>query len=167
MLTAKENFRECVNGGNPDRYVNQYEALQILFHPAMILGGPMPGPGEMNVTNGWGVTYSWPEGQPGSFPEHGKDKLLVKDIATKSTARVDWQFHKLNSSEPAAFYLSTSEKSKKKVSTFKRGQKIYVQLNFWNAKKIKATITTTVIAENSGGTRRYNRTTAIKITVEM
>ena len=39
--------------------------------------------------------------------------------------------------------------------------------NFWNAKKIKATITTTVIAENSGGTRRYNRTTAIKITVEM
>ena len=36
-----------------------------------------------------------------------------------------------------------------------------------NAKKIKATITTTVIAENSGGTRRYNRTTAIKITVEM
>ena len=82
MLTAKENFRECVNGGNPDRYVNQYEALQILFHPAMILGGPMPGPGEMNVTNGWGVTYSWPEGQPGSFPEHGKDKLLVKDIAT-------------------------------------------------------------------------------------
>lgn len=25
MLTAKENMREVVRGGNPDRFVNQYE----------------------------------------------------------------------------------------------------------------------------------------------
>ena len=60
---------------------------------------------------------------------------VTKNIATRSWALVDWQYHKLNSSEPATFYLSTSAKSKKKATTFKRGQKIYVQLNFWNAKK--------------------------------
>ncbi len=82
---------------------------------------------------------------------------VVKDIATKSTARVDWQFHKLDSSEPAAFYLSTSEKSKKKVTTFKRGQKIYVQLSFWNAKKNVRTLdgVNARIQINGGGSRTW------------
>lgn len=82
---------------------------------------------------------------------------VVKDIATRSTARVDWQYHKRNSSEPAAFYLSTSEKSKKKVSTFKRGQKIYVQLNFWNAKKNVRTLDGVYarIQINGGGSRTW------------
>lgn len=31
MLTAKENLREVIRGGNPDRFVNQYEAVQLLF----------------------------------------------------------------------------------------------------------------------------------------
>ena len=35
MLTAKENMREVVRGGNPDRVVNQFEAMQLLMHPAM------------------------------------------------------------------------------------------------------------------------------------
>ena len=35
MLTAKENLREAVRGGNPDRFVNQYEAVQLLFHPLL------------------------------------------------------------------------------------------------------------------------------------
>ncbi len=82
---------------------------------------------------------------------------VVKDISTRSTARVDWQFHKLDSSEPAAFYLSTSEKSKKKVSTFKRGQKIYVQLNFWNAKRNVRTVDGVYarIQINGGGSRTW------------
>ena len=82
---------------------------------------------------------------------------VVKDITTKSTARVDWQFHKLDSSEPAAFYLSTSEKSKKKVTTFKRGQKIYVQLNFWNAKRNVRTVDGVYarIQINGGGSRTW------------
>ncbi len=82
---------------------------------------------------------------------------VVKDIATKSTARVDWQFHKLDSSEPAAFYLSASEKSKKKVTSFKRGQKIYVQLNFWNAKRNVRTIDGVYarIQINGGGSRTW------------
>ena len=32
MLTAKENMREVVRGGNPDRLVNQYEALSLLIY---------------------------------------------------------------------------------------------------------------------------------------
>ena len=38
MLTAKENMRAAVLGGKPDRYVNQYEAISLLFHPAMMTG---------------------------------------------------------------------------------------------------------------------------------
>lgn len=35
MLTAKQNMIECMKGskGHPDRYVNQYEAVKLLFHP--------------------------------------------------------------------------------------------------------------------------------------
>ena len=36
MLTAKENMREAVRGGNPDRFVNQYEAVALLMHPYML-----------------------------------------------------------------------------------------------------------------------------------
>lgn len=32
MLTPKQNMLEVIKGGNPDRFVNQYEAA---FHPFM------------------------------------------------------------------------------------------------------------------------------------
>ena len=31
MLTPKQNMLEVIKGGNPDRFVNQYEAVQLLF----------------------------------------------------------------------------------------------------------------------------------------
>jgi hypothetical protein len=82
---------------------------------------------------------------------------VTKNIATKSSALVDWQYHKLNSSEPATFYLSTSAKSKKKATTFKRGQKIYVQLNFWNAKKNVRTLSGVYVKAqiNGGGSQTW------------
>ena len=79
MLTAKENMREVIRGGNPDRYVNQYEALALLPHPYMMTsqraqkGGP-------NVVNKWGVTESFPANVPGAFPVHTPEKIVVKDI---------------------------------------------------------------------------------------
>ena len=79
MLTAKENMREVVRGGNPDRIVNQYEAISLLMHPYM-LSQPLLKRGEMNVVNGWGVTNSFPENTPGAFPVHTPDKIVVKDI---------------------------------------------------------------------------------------
>ena len=77
MLTKKQNLLETINGGNPDRYVNQYEALGI------VLGNPsgevMAQPGQTMVS-GWGVTFSWPLGTPGQFPVHDAEHLVVKDI---------------------------------------------------------------------------------------
>ncbi len=79
MLTAKENLREVVKGGNPDRFVNQYEAIQLLFHP-FSLHSPSPAQGQENVVNAWGVTNSFPANTPGAFPVHTPDKIVVKDI---------------------------------------------------------------------------------------
>ena len=43
MLTAKENMREVIRGGNPDRLVNQYEAINLLFHPFIMFGSAAKG----------------------------------------------------------------------------------------------------------------------------
>lgn len=79
MLTAKENFREVVKGGNPDRIVNQYEAMQLVFD-GFTMSAPLLQKGQENVVNPWGVTNSWPEGTPGQFPVHTPDKIVIKDI---------------------------------------------------------------------------------------
>ena len=79
MLTPKQNMLEVIKGGNPDRFVNQYEAVQLLFHPFMY-ANPLLQPGQENVVNAWGVTNTFPKGVPGSFPVHTPDKIVVKDI---------------------------------------------------------------------------------------
>ena len=79
MLTAKENMRQVILGGNPDRLVNQYEAIQLLFHPFM-LSSPLLKKGDENVVNAWGVTNSFPANTPGAFPVHTPDKIVLKDI---------------------------------------------------------------------------------------
>ena len=45
MLTPKQNMLEVIKGGNPDRFVNQYEAVQLLFHPFMFTN-PLLQPGD-------------------------------------------------------------------------------------------------------------------------
>lgn len=80
MLTAKENMREVIRGGNPDRLVNQYEAIALLFHPFMMFASPLCQKGQENVVNAWGVTNSFPENVPGAFPVHTPDKIVIKDI---------------------------------------------------------------------------------------
>ena len=45
MLTPKQNMLEVIKGGNPDRFVNQYEAVQLLFHPFMF-ANPLLQPGQ-------------------------------------------------------------------------------------------------------------------------
>ena len=79
MLTIKQNLLETIHGGNPDRYVDQYEYLA--FVPDPIAGqSPRPKRGGGPVVNAWGVTNNWPENVPGSFPVHTPDKIVVKDI---------------------------------------------------------------------------------------
>ncbi len=82
MLTAKENMIEVIKGGNPDRFVNQYEALSLLFHPFMFRN-PLLQKGvsvENCVPNAWGIYNAFPENTPGAFPVQDAAHLLVKDI---------------------------------------------------------------------------------------
>ena len=80
MLTKRQNLLETIRGGNPDRFVNQFDAFALLFgDPLMANAGPMPRPGGEAV-NGWGVTIRWPEHVPGPFPVHDEEHKVVKDI---------------------------------------------------------------------------------------
>ena len=80
MLTAKQNMYEAVKGGHPDRVVNQYEAIQLMFYPYMVHSNQLLQPGTENVVNAWGVTNSFPKGVPGAFPVHTPEKIVIKDI---------------------------------------------------------------------------------------
>ncbi len=80
MLTARENMERAVfGGGEPERYVNQYEAIKLLFNPFMFRN-PMAQKGGPEVVNLWGVTNYFPSNVPGAFPVHTPEKILVKDI---------------------------------------------------------------------------------------
>lgn len=79
MLTKKQNLIETMKGGNPDRFVNQYEAFYISFHPFNGIN-PNPVMGGPEVVNAWGITSCWPQGHPGAFPVHTPDKVVIKDI---------------------------------------------------------------------------------------
>ena len=76
MLTKRENLLETIRGGNPDRFVNQYEFLEIIYEAPLRI---KPQRGE-TITNEWGVTVSWPEDQLGSFPVHDAQHIVLKDI---------------------------------------------------------------------------------------
>jgi hypothetical protein len=80
MLTIRENLWETIRGGNPDRFVNQYEFIPLLtgLHPLQ-KKFPSPQRGEEKV-NGWGVTYRWGQNQPGAFPVHDEAHIICKDI---------------------------------------------------------------------------------------
>lgn len=78
MLTKRQNMLEVINGGNPDRFVKQYEALGIVFGTPVVSRRPKRG--EMNVQDAWGVTNSWPENVISAFPVHDAEHLVVKDI---------------------------------------------------------------------------------------
>lgn len=80
MLTKRQNLLETIRGGNPDRFVNQYEFLHILMSDPYNLTDPFPEYGQENVVNAWGVTLSWPEGTPGAFPVHDGNHRVLADI---------------------------------------------------------------------------------------
>ncbi|MCL1803973.1 MAG: uroporphyrinogen decarboxylase [Eubacteriaceae bacterium] len=82
MLTKRENFLETIRGGNPDRFVNQFEALGMIGAPnPQGLKYPRPTPGGEPTKTGWGVTYVWPEGMPGGMPDHvNEENIVLKDI---------------------------------------------------------------------------------------
>lgn len=83
----------------------------------------------------------WADGKDALFEKNESDNYALtytitvsKDNATRSTSGVDWQFHKIKG-ELDSFFLSTSANAKKKATTFKVGQKIYMRCCWWNATK--------------------------------
>lgn len=79
MLTTRENFLETIHGGNPDRFVKQYEYMELILDPILShCGGFVP----YNSTqvNDWGVTITWAEGQPGPFPNEQAPRV-IDDVA--------------------------------------------------------------------------------------
>lgn len=87
MLTKRQNLLETIKGGNPDRFVNQYEAFvctDAIY--GMIMGDPITGqgafpmPGGEPAKNAWGITFAWPAGTPGAFPLHDKEHKVLQDI---------------------------------------------------------------------------------------
>ena len=78
MLTIRQNLLETIHGGNPDRFVKQYEFLQPIMgkpwaHYQIKYGAPA-------VQDDWGVWQQWAEGQPGAFPLHDMEHRVVKDL---------------------------------------------------------------------------------------
>ena len=77
----QEFVREAAayKGGHPDRFVKQYEYMDLILDPILDHCGGFCNPGEKKV-NDWGVTVYWQEGTPGPFPVCEGDAKLIKDI---------------------------------------------------------------------------------------
>ena len=76
MLTIRENLMETIKGGNPDRFVKQYEFLDIIMEAPRRI----PAQKGKAVKNEWGITFRWPEDQLGPFPVHDDEHRALKDI---------------------------------------------------------------------------------------
>ena len=82
MLTKRQNFLEAIRGGKPDRFPNQFEALEFIWDTPFSrrgLRGELR-PGGPPVVSEWGVTMQYPEGTPGPFPMHDEEHIVLKDI---------------------------------------------------------------------------------------
>ena len=80
LLTKRQNLLETIRGGNPDRFVNQFEALEFIYgdpHVKRNRGALKPG---AEIINAWGVTIRFPEGLPGPFPVHDEEHIVLKDV---------------------------------------------------------------------------------------
>lgn len=80
MLTKKQNLLETIKNGKPDRYVNQYEGVQLVYGTPYTASNKMPTKGGENIVNAWGVTISFPDGMPGPFPVHDEKHIVCKDV---------------------------------------------------------------------------------------
>ncbi len=80
MLTKRQNLLETIHGGNPDRFVNQFEYLSMIFATPSSGKRLRPLRGGEPVQDDWGVTHQFPAHVPGPFPLLDDEHKLVKDI---------------------------------------------------------------------------------------
>ena len=79
MLTDRENLMEVINRGRPERFANQYDPFHLLYTPILIHDN-YPTKGGPNTINDWGVELSWGADQPGAFPVHSPEKIVMPDV---------------------------------------------------------------------------------------
>ncbi|MBQ2667760.1 MAG: uroporphyrinogen decarboxylase [Clostridia bacterium] len=80
MLTEKQNLLETIQGGNPDRYVNQFRPFSLMFGtPYMAQRRKTPDENGETV-DAWGITWTRPAGAPGPIPVHTPEKLVIPDM---------------------------------------------------------------------------------------
>ena len=79
-------------------------------------------------------------GQIAESSESDNSKVIYLSVINlpETGNNVDWQFH-ARSGSPDVAYLSKSAYSTKAETTFKQGETIYVQINFWNAQQKNTT----------------------------
>ena len=79
MLTAIENLRETLKkDGHPDRFVKQYEFMNLLIPDVYYMGDYPLSPGQ--GYDQYGVLWSFPEGQMGAFPVHTGGHKVLEDV---------------------------------------------------------------------------------------
>jgi hypothetical protein len=78
MLSARENFLELLNGGKPERFVNQYEPFAFLtMDPLRQMDKRIPG---QDTKDSWGVTCRWKAGEHAGMPYITDDNKVCPDI---------------------------------------------------------------------------------------
>lgn len=85
MPTMKENFLRLLRNENPKWLGDPWSCFNqnpnfrpcIFDAVTLMLGSPQPGETKKNA---WGVTMTWPIGQPGSIPHVTKENCVIKDI---------------------------------------------------------------------------------------
>jgi len=79
MLTIRQNLLETIRGGRPDRFVKQYEFLELVPGAPVRVRAVAPG---LDGTDSWGISWTWPEGQIGPMPVHDAEHTVIQDVNT-------------------------------------------------------------------------------------
>ncbi len=80
MMTRRDNLLACIRGEGPDRFVNQFEALELVRGNPMSASYLKDFAKTREGVNGWGVTIRWKEGVVAPFPVHDEAHKVIKDI---------------------------------------------------------------------------------------
>ncbi len=79
MLTPRENLLQIIQGGKPEYLMDQRSYLGTAFDPIIADSVGFCNVGE-TLTNAWGGTITWAEGQPGPYPSDTVETRVIKDI---------------------------------------------------------------------------------------
>lgn len=90
-MSPKENLFAMLKGEKTDAVINGWEPFELMMNPVTLFASPLR-PGS-TVKDAWGVSMSWPHGQPGVMPlegeytvcpdiENWKETLKAPDIAS-------------------------------------------------------------------------------------